>query len=85
MVGQRGSQAQPSNVTPGLMMPRMQIASMKTRHAEAALADGGADPRQEHLMWRAAHRQERTDKHTMNIPASTSDHARRLECRFIVK
>ena len=72
MVGQRGSQAQPSSVTPGLMMPRVQVASMETRQAEAALADGGADPRHEYLMWRAARRQERTDKHTMNTQASRS-------------
>ena len=31
MVGQRGSQAQPSNVTPGLMMPRKRRAKGEGR------------------------------------------------------
>ena len=57
------------------MMPRMQIASMKTRQAAAALADAGAPggrSGEEYIMWRDALRQERADKHTKNTPAFTA-------------
>ena len=63
------------------MMPRMQIASMKTRQTAAALADAGAPGRrsgEEYLMWRAALRQERADKHTKNTPAFTAAYKQEL-------
>jgi len=48
-------------------MPLMRTATMKSRQAEAALADAGAPggrSGEEYLMWCAALRQERADKHT---------------------
>ena len=75
--GQRGSQAQPSNLTPGLTMPLMRTATMKSRQAEAALADAGAPggrSGEEYLMWCAALRQERADKHTAVITTGVEQH-----------
>ena len=54
-------------------MPRMQIATMKSRQAEAALVDAGAPggrSGEEYLMWRSALRRERADKHTAVISAA---------------
>ena len=55
----------------------MQIASMTTRQAAAALADAGAPggrSGEEYLMWCAALRQERADKHTALMTPGVEQH-----------
>ena len=69
-------------------MPRMQIAIMKTRHAAAALADAwapGGRSAEEYLMWRAALRQERADKHTMSTRNPEKKTATDLCCRHSLR
>ena len=66
-------------------MPLMRTATMKSRQAAAALADAQAAaagapagaPAGD-LMWRAALRQERADKHTKNTPAFTAAYEQEL-------
>ena len=58
-------------------MPLMRTATMKSRQAEAALADAGAPggrSGEEYLMWCAALRQERADKHTALMTPGVEQH-----------